>query len=407
MSYADDLFSAIAPSADTIQSQKTSLSNYQLNIGVNMLSDGRTEEALTYFKRALTLDSSNVDAYNDLGNTQMQLNKNDDAIATFKKLVAMKPFDSDAATSLGNAYAQAKQWTNAAEAYKKATKLDPSNTTALYSTGQAYLQANKLSEAAETFLKVTRIKPNDPNGYYALGQTYNKMENYDAAIGNLKKAVNLKHEFFTLAETELGYAYAGKGEDELVQRQIDRLNDNDETTAADQLESDTLKPKISSGSSGTYNAFYPSLGPNSSLELLTLTDSNQTLSKANATKSFTMDFQFNTDMDVVSVQNFANWRISKANGGQAGYYNYGYTQYPDREAALPIIQSVAYNVESQVATVTFSLKQNSSADAVIDPSHLVFKFSGKDANGKSMDPTANAYDGANGVFGASSISLYV
>jgi len=406
MSNIDDLFSALAPSADTIQSRKASIANYQAQRGAKMLQDGRTEEAITCFKAALATDSTNVDNYTNLGKTQMQAGKNDDAIATFKKLVSMKPFDTDAATNLGNAYAQAKKYTSAAESYEKAAKLDPSNTTAIYSAGQSYLLDNKLSKAAETFQKVIRLKPNDPNGYYALGQTYNKMGNYDSAISNLKQAVNLKHEFYTLAETELGYAYAGKNEDNLVQRQIDRLNDNDQSTAADELESDTTKPKFTTVGVGDYNAFYPSLGPNTSLERLTLTESKQTLSQANATKSFTMEFYFNTDMDVTSVQTLSNWQISKANGGKAGYYNYGYTQHPDKEAAAPIIQSIAYNVDDQKATVTFSLTQNSNADAVIDPSHLVFKFSGKDVNGKSMDPTANAYDYANGVFEASKVSIY-
>ena len=406
MSNSDDLFAAIAPSADVVQSQMTSLANYQLNIGVNMQTNGRSEEAITYFKRALALDSSNVDAYNDLGTVQLQLNKNDDAIATYKKLVAMKPFDSDAATSLGNAYAQAKQWTNAADSYKKATQLDPSNTTALYSAGQAYLLNNKLNDALTTFQKLGRLKPNDPNVYYALGQTYNKIGNYDYAIDNLTKAIDLKHgTAFPQAESELGYAYAGKGDDTNLQRTITTLQGMDSTLAT-QLQNDTIKPKFSYGSDGSYNSFYTELGPNTSLSTLTLTDPNHTLAQANATKSFTMDFQFNTDMDVTSVQNTANWQITKANGGQAGYYNYGYTPNPGKEAASPIIQSVNYDVSNQLATVTFSLTQNATADAVIDPSHLVFSFSGTDADGKSMDPTANAYDGVNGVIGASAISFY-
>lgn len=406
MSNADDLFAAIAPGSDVVQAQLTSLANYQLQRGVQMLQNSRPTDAITYFQRALSLDSSNVDAYNDLGNTQLQLNKNDDAIATFKKLVAMKPFDSDAATSLGNAYAQAKQWANAADSYKKATQLDPSNTTALYSTGQSYLLNGKLNDALTTFQKLNRLKPNDPNVYYALGQTYNKIGNYDYAIDNLKKAIDLKHgTAFPQAVSELGYAYAGKGDDANLQRTITTLQGMDSTLAT-QLQDGTVKPKITSASDGSYNPFYMELGPNTSLSTLTLTDPNHTLAQANATKTFTMDVQFNTDMDVTSVQNIANWQISKANGGQAGYYNYGYTPDPTKEADPPIIQSVNYDVSSQLATVTFALKQNSTADAVIDPSHLVFKFSGTDANGKSMDPTANAFDGARGVVGASKISYY-
>jgi len=401
-----DLFMAILPTAETVQAQKANLANYQLTAGVQRLQDGHPEDSIPFFQRALTLDSSNVDAYNALGNTQLQLSKTDDAIATFKKLVAMKPFDTDAATSLGNAYAQAKKWTDAATQYKKAASLDPNNTTAIYSAGQSDLQNNKLNEALDAFQKIIRLRPNDSNGYLALGQTYNKMGDFDAAIGSLKQAVNLKHEFFGLAENELGYAYNGKGDDYNVQRQIDRLNKNGETTLADQLISDTLKPKFTQGGSGSYSPFYPSLGPNTTLATLSLVESSHTFNEPNTTRTFTMDFQFNTDMDVLSVQNNANWKISKANGGAAGYYNYGYTQNPQKEAELPLVQSVSYNITTQLATLTLSLKQNATADAVIDPSHLVFKFSGTDVNGKEMDPEANAYDGAGKIFGAPKVSVY-
>jgi Flp pilus assembly protein TadD len=406
--YGTSLFLAILPTTDSIQAKKTSLANYQLTAGVKMLQNKRPEDAIIYFQRALALDSSNVDAFNDLGNTYLQLKQNDKAIDTFKKLVAMKPFDSDAITSLGNAYAQAQQWSNAAIQYKKATGLNPNNTTAIYSLGQSYLLNKKYPDAIMAFQKVIRLKPNDPNGYFALGQAYNKTGDFDGAVKNLNKAIDMKRGAdFPQAVNELGYAYAGKGDDYNLQRTITKLKKLDSILAA-QLQNNTIKPKITKGSYGTYDTFYPDLGPNTPLMMLTLKkiDPKETLSQPNATKSFTMQFQFNTTMDPVSVQNLANWKITKANGGKAGYYNFGYTPHPELEAKPPLVQSVAYDVTKQMATVTFSLKQNATANAVIDPSHLVFSFSGLNVNGKKMDPTANAYDAFGGVFGASPVSFY-
>jgi tetratricopeptide (TPR) repeat protein len=289
--------------------------------------------------------------------------------------------------------------------YKKAVSLAPNDKLSHYSLGQTYLLQNKLKDAETEFLKVNRIDSRDANGYYALGATYNKMGKYNEAVSTLKKAISLKHDNFTLAESELGYAYAGKGDDYNLGRQITKLKTMD-TSAYLELTNATLKPKFTNVSAGSYDPFIPTLGPNTSLELLTSTDPNHALSQPNASKTFTMDFQFNTDMDPVSVQNFANWQISKATGGAAGLYNYGYTPNPQQQANPPLIKSIAYNITNRLATVTFSLQQNSSINAVIDPSHLVFKFSGKDVNGKSMDPTANAYDGVAGVFGASTVSLF-
>lgn len=597
--YGTSLFLAILPTAETILAQRASLANNQLIAGVRMLQKGRTEDAIPFFKKALAMDSSSIDAYNYLGNTYLKLNKNDEAIATYKRLVAMKPFDKDSAVNLGNAYSQAKKYADAEKMYKKAVSLAPNDNLSHYSLGQTYLLQNKLKEAETEFLKVTRISPRDPNGYYALGQTYNKMGKYDAAVSNLKTALGFKHGDFALAETELGYAYAGKEDEYNLGRQISKLRTMDPQSAID-LQNATFKPKILNIDFAPGTPFLPQLGPYTPISMFTLTEppttiiavndgtsitlsrkptasasgsfvfgpainqpgsttltnqitdltdtsglsvgmtvtgtnipinttitainsgtqvtlsnnpiaatsgifvfgpnntqsgttdtgnqitgladtsglsvgmkvtgsgipddttitaindattvtlsnstslsgtgnyvfagsgtgqdgiansqTNQiiglastaglrvgmtvtgeniptgmTLSQPNASKDLTAVFQFNTDMDPVSIQTLTNWSITKASGGKAGYYNSGYTLYPQREANLPILKNISYNPSAQQATLTFSLRQNAAGDAVIDPSHLVFKFSGKDSTGTSMDPNADQYDGFAGT----------
>ena len=598
-SRSGSLFTAILPTADTIQAQMSSLANNQLIAGVRMLQNKRPEDAIPFFKKALALDSSSIDAYNYLGNTYLQLNQNDKAIDTFKKLVAMKPFDKDSAVNLGNAYSQAQKYADAEKMYKKAVALSPNDKLSHYSLGQTYLLQNKLKDAETEFLKVNRIDSRDPNGYYALGQTYNKMERYDSAISSLKKAISLKHGDFALAETELGYAYAGKEDDYNLGRQITKLKTMD-SQAAIELQNATFKPKILNIDFGPNTPFLPQLGAYTPISMFTLQEppttitainngttitlsrrpdasasgnfvigpnnyqsgsttltnhitgladttglyvgmtvtgknlppnttiaainsgtditlsnapsaagadnfafgpnniqngttnmgnqitgladtsgltvgmtvtgaglpanttitaindatsvtlstntlltgmanytfsgisinqagttnqqTNQitglastaglkvgmtvtgtnipngmTLSQPNASKDLTAIFQFNTDMDPVSIQTLTNWSITKASGGQAGYYNHGYTLYPQREANPPILKNITYDPTNKQATLTFSLTQNAAGDAVIDPSHLVFKFSGKDADGKAMDPNADQYDGFAGT----------
>ena len=391
------LFMSILPDANTILAQRASLANNQLIAGVKMLQKGRTEEAIPFFKKALAMDSSSIDAYNYLGNTYLKLNKTDEAIDTFKKLVKMKPFDKESAVNLGNAYSQTKKFADAEIMYKKAVALAPNDNLAHYSLGQTYLLQNKLKDAETEFQKVNRISPRDANGYFALGQTYVKMEKFDKAITVLKQAITLKHGDFSLAEAELGYAYAGRGDDDLLQKQITKLKKVD-STAAQGLMDATFKPKILNVDYGPSNPFYTQFLPYTPLTMLNALDPAKTLSKPNASMDFTMVFQFNGDMDITSIKNINNWNISKAAGGKAGYYNHGYTLNPEKQANLPLVKMVNYDSNKQQATITFALKQNATADAVIDPSHLVFKFSGKDIQGRSMDNTADEFDGFAKVF---------
>ena len=50
------------------------------------------------------------------------------------------------------------------------------------------------------------------------------------------------------------------------------------------------------------------------------------------------------------------------------------------------------------ATVFFSVNQNSTADGTIDPEHIVFSFSGIDADGNEMDEDYDQYMGFCGSF---------
>jgi hypothetical protein len=63
----------------------------------------------------------------------------------------------------------------------------------------------------------------------------------------------------------------------------------------------------------------------------------------------------------------------------------------------PLPNNVYYDAKSYKATVTFTIRQNATADGTIDPSHIEFKFSGKDAFGNKMDPNFDQYIGFSGT----------
>ena len=99
-------------------------------------------------------------------------------------------------------------------------------------------------------------------------------------------------------------------------------------------------------------------------------------------------------MDVASIMNPANWEISRAKSTEGGYYNSLVPINSSREVSIPKQPVlVTYDPNTNQANVTFNVQQNANGDATIDPSHLVFKFSGKDADGRQMDSTGDQIDG--------------
>jgi hypothetical protein len=118
------------------------------------------------------------------------------------------------------------------------------------------------------------------------------------------------------------------------------------------------------------------------------------LTDPGSSSTFSVNIQFSTQMDPASIADLSKWTISRAKSTAAGYYNNSPTGFVSSTevqiAKRPL--SVIYNPTTLQATVTFTINQNSTGDATIDPKHLVFQFSGKDAYGRSMDTGADEID---------------
>jgi tetratricopeptide (TPR) repeat protein len=363
-----------------------------LSSGISLFQKKKYSQAVAAFKQATAYAPDTLDAYTYMAQAYLKQGKTKEAINAYKISLSIDRTQDSVHVELGNVYFSEKRYTEAEKEFKTAAKLNPSDNLAPYTLGQLYLQTERYSEAEVQFKKVIRMTPNDGNVYFALGETYNKMERYSEAVPQLEKAIDLKKDF-ALANFELGAAYIGLDQKDKAQEQLDILEGLD-TILANELSADLTSPKIFSFNTGN-SSFNSVLGAGTPLAFL-----SADLLYPNASKDFTMQFQFDSEMDAASVMKASNWSITKASGGTGGSYNNGITLYPENEAVVsPIPKSVSYDATKQQATVTFSIAQNPYGTAVIDPSHLVFKFSGTDINGKSMDPTADQYDGfAGGMF---------
>jgi tetratricopeptide (TPR) repeat protein len=221
-----------------------------------------------------------------------------------------------------------------------------------------------------------------------LGQIAHLEGDQENAVFQLTKAIRVNKDF-ELAYLELGYAYADRGDFPNAECQLAILeakNSNKATTLQSYITLAT-QPQITSAQSS--DGFSTSLGPKTKISAL-----NSTLTSANKSKLFSMNIAFSKDMDEASIINPYNWKISRATiRDNGGVYNGGLTPSNKEAVILPSPAYVNYNSETNKATVYFRLSQNTTADATIDPQHIVFKFSGIDTYGKAMDTSADEYSG--------------
>lgn len=386
MSFFDTSSDPLSALTQDNSAQKAQLAQYAIQAAAKYMQNNNYDGAIKEFKKALAFDVTNETAQTYLGKIYLSQNKTDEAIKVFKTYAQQQPLSVNAQVNLGNAYLQGKKYTESEAAFRKAARLDPLNPVADYTLGQQYLTQKKYAEAETQFKKVAAIAPRDGNVYYGLGMLYNQTGKSELAIKNLKQALTLKPDF-PAANFELGIAYDAAGESDKAAEQVKILKSKDYSLYTD-LARILNKPKIVSMDTSKSGGFVELLGPGTPLWAL-----DPALMTPDSSKEFSVDITFSNKMDIASVMNPSNWSISRANSADGGYYNSTLPVTSHEAAVAPIPLSVTYNDLDQVATVKFRISQNAAGDATIDPSHLVFKFSGKDAAGRAMDVNANEVDG--------------
>ncbi|GAB6904820.1 conserved exported hypothetical protein [Desulfosarcina cetonica] len=170
-------FSACATQGTHLQDKKKAQA--LRNVGEAYLSQGNFTAALGELLKAEKLNPNDPILHNDLGLVFMNKEKFDLAIGHFKKAIALKPDYSLAKNNLGGAYIVEKQWDNAIVVLEEVTG------DMLYATPH-YPLAN-------------------------LGLAYYNKGNYGKARLFLRKALNLKPDFF-FAQLNLGRTYLALGQ---------------------------------------------------------------------------------------------------------------------------------------------------------------------------------------------------
>jgi tetratricopeptide (TPR) repeat protein len=180
-----------------------------LNLGLVREEQGRHEEAIASFQKALLLNPKLRGASLFLGIAEYRLNRFDEAAPILRKETAASPKDANAWMWLGVVELARQHAEEAADALDKAAKLAPNDVDILYHRGQAHLQVSKNS-----YEKMFKQDPKSWRVHQVMAQTATEAERYDDAIVEYLAAIKLAPTQPGLHE-ELGSAYhsAAKIED--------------------------------------------------------------------------------------------------------------------------------------------------------------------------------------------------
>jgi tetratricopeptide (TPR) repeat protein len=139
---------------------------------------GKTDEAITHLRKAISIHPRFVRAHNDLG--------------TF--LLAQGNLDE------------------AEDAFRKALTIDPNSFNPLLNLGIVLVHKHSFPEAADRLTKAIAIKPNSPAAHLYAGLALMATDKSDAAESNLKTAYSLGGAKYGVSLYHLGQLYLNHGD---------------------------------------------------------------------------------------------------------------------------------------------------------------------------------------------------
>ena len=148
------------------------LPNAWNNLGILAAREGKTDEAIGFFQKALEINPDHTVALQNLGNAYRQKKDWGAAKKTLEHALALNPDDAEANYGLGMVYAQLNDTGRAYDYLQKALAARPAYPEALNNLGILYLRTGRPEEAKKSFAESIRVGPGFEQAYLNLARVY-------------------------------------------------------------------------------------------------------------------------------------------------------------------------------------------------------------------------------------------
>jgi tetratricopeptide (TPR) repeat protein len=198
-----DYFGAEGPAARQTELLPSNQSAWS-QLGMILLREGRGQEALEAFDRAIALDPYYLSALVDRANVLARIGRPEDAMREFRRFLRIHPSYTVAWITLGQLYEHSGRRAEAEDCYRKAVAGDAD--TALSGTLARFCQSRGWLEAAATnYAAALKLEPTNARLRIAAGQNLVDLQRYAPAVEQFREAVRLKPEW---PESRLGLGIA-------------------------------------------------------------------------------------------------------------------------------------------------------------------------------------------------------
>jgi tetratricopeptide (TPR) repeat protein len=181
------------------------------NLGSALLKQGRVDEAIDHFQRALDIHPDFAEAHNDLGLALAQKGQFKDAIAHYRKAFESRSDLVEAHVNLGNALVQEGQMDQAIAHYEWALGGQPGNGKIYSNLGYALFRQGRLNEAVNSLQRALELLPTFAGAHDTLGLVLLQKGQVDQAIAHFQQALECQPDL-AVARKHLADALLQRGQ---------------------------------------------------------------------------------------------------------------------------------------------------------------------------------------------------
>ena len=155
--------------------------------GDGYFKDGKPQQALQAYNRALALNPDNLEAYASRGSVYFFTGDYDRAEQDFLHVLRVNPYQVDAYTAYASTLAAKGDFNNALTVLNLALKLDPTKPEIFFSRAGVYFMLGRYNEAITDYTSVINLSP-AAEVYNARGAAYSRLGNNELAQKDFEAA---------------------------------------------------------------------------------------------------------------------------------------------------------------------------------------------------------------------------
>jgi Flp pilus assembly protein TadD/mono/diheme cytochrome c family protein len=160
-------------------------------LGAAQESSGDWQHAKETYAQASAEHPEDCDARFDLASLELKHDQTEEAGRQLRTMVTQCPPDAEVHSGLGVALASEGKAGDAQAEFRAALEINPNDFTALYNQGEFALQAGQPEKAVELLQSAAQQRPSDPSVHEQLAAAYEQSGRVGDAVAQLRQAISL------------------------------------------------------------------------------------------------------------------------------------------------------------------------------------------------------------------------